>query len=50
MKVLLSVGIPGVQRSADRAIHSTAPDVQTAHDVCRIALMLAATVVRRERL
>jgi D-amino peptidase len=41
--------IPGVQRSGERSISYTAPDAQTAHHVCRIALALAGTVATRER-
>jgi D-amino peptidase len=45
-----AASIPGVRRSAERTIAYTAPDAQTAHDVCRIALALAGIVARRERL
>ena len=41
--------IPGVNRSGERKISYTAPDARTAHNVCRIALALAGTVVQRER-
>jgi D-amino peptidase len=42
--------IPGTARCADRAIRYSAPTVQEAYDVCTIALVLASTVARRERL
>jgi D-aminopeptidase len=42
--------IPRIQRCADRAIRYSAPSVQEAYDVCNIALVLAGTVARRERL
>ena len=45
----IAARIPGVQRSSDRAITYQAPDAATAYDVCRIALMLAASVSQRER-
>jgi D-amino peptidase len=41
--------VPGVKRVGDRAIAYTAPDAQTAHDVCRVALVLAGAVARSER-
>ena len=41
--------IPGVRRSGERTISYTAPDAQTAHNVCRTALALIGTVVTRER-
>ncbi|MBV9543802.1 MAG: M55 family metallopeptidase, partial [Chloroflexi bacterium] len=41
--------IPDVQRSGERSISYVAPDAQTAHNVCRIALELAGTVVQRQR-
>jgi D-amino peptidase len=40
--------IPGVQRCGDRATQFEAADMQTVADVCDIALVLAAGVVRRE--
>jgi D-amino peptidase len=42
--------IPGVQRCGERAVLFEAQDAQTAYDVCDIALVLAAGVVRREAL
>ena len=42
--------IPGVVRSGDRHITYAAADAQVAYDVCSIALVLAGTVARRERL
>jgi D-aminopeptidase len=41
--------MPGVNRSGERTISYSAPDARTAHNVCRVALALAGTVVRRER-
>jgi hypothetical protein len=42
--------IPRCERSGDRVVTYCAPDVQEAYDVCSIALVLAGTVARRERL
>lgn len=40
--------IPGVQRRGAREVLFESPDVQTAFELCHIALVLAAGVVRRE--
>ena len=45
-----AAAIPGVRRAGERSISYSAPDAQTAHNVCRIALALAGTVVTRQRL
>ena len=42
--------IPGVRRAGERTITYSAPDAQTAHNVCRLALTLAGIVGTRERL
>ncbi len=42
--------IPNVQRCGDRAITYNAASAQAAYDVCSIAMVLAGTVARRERL
>jgi hypothetical protein len=42
--------ILGVRRAGDRAIAYTAPDAHTAHNVCRVALVLAGAAARNERL
>jgi D-amino peptidase len=42
--------IPHTERCGDRAMRYSAPSVQKAYDVCSIALVLAGTVARRERL
>ena len=42
--------IPGVERYGERAIRYSAQHAQEAHDVCDIALVLAGSVARRERL
>jgi D-amino peptidase len=42
--------IPGIERVGDRGIRYSAPDALTAMNVCRVALVMAAAVVRNERL
>ena len=42
--------IPGVRRLGDRSVAYTANDAHDAHNVCRIALVLAGAIARNERL
>jgi D-amino peptidase len=45
-----AASIPGVERCDDRTVTYTAESAQAAYDVCRLALVLAGTVAKRERL
>ncbi len=42
--------IPRMERCGERSVTYSSPSVQEAYDVCSIALVLAGTVARRERL
>jgi D-aminopeptidase len=42
--------LEGVERCDERTVTYTAENAQAAYDVCRIALVLAGTVAKRERL